>query len=341
MPTSSIYQEGYFMKHALIFLLSFCLTCAFAGAIEEAPPNPENPPKNTLIEGVDENACRYYLSICAIFQDEAPYLREWIEFHRMVGVKHFYLYNNNSHDDYMAVLKPYIDKGIVELTDWPSPEKEDWTPHQQRAYNHCIEHCAGKTRWLAVIDIDEFMVLVKHRHVDSFLKRFDSRPEIGGVWMFWQVFGTSGVKKISKKKLLIESLTKKAPAEHGWNHHVKTICKPHKVASYAVHGAHYKDGYIDVNESGEGASGNHIKINKIRLHHYWTRDESFFYDVKIPRRERLSEKKFTKEEIKGYLKEFNQEKDLTAIRFVPELRQRMFESSKSKKSLKTYKSSED
>ena len=26
-----------------------------------------------------------YLSICAIFKDEAPYLPEWIEFHRLVG----------------------------------------------------------------------------------------------------------------------------------------------------------------------------------------------------------------------------------------------------------------
>ena len=34
-----------------------------------------------------------YLSICAIYRDEAPYLVEWIEFHRLVGVEHFYLYD--------------------------------------------------------------------------------------------------------------------------------------------------------------------------------------------------------------------------------------------------------
>lgn len=31
-----------------------------------------------------------YLAVCAIFRDEAPYLAEWIEFHRLVGVEHFY-----------------------------------------------------------------------------------------------------------------------------------------------------------------------------------------------------------------------------------------------------------
>jgi hypothetical protein len=43
---------------------------------------------------------KHYLSICAIFKDEAPYLQEWIEFHRLLGVEKFYLYNNNSRDNF-------------------------------------------------------------------------------------------------------------------------------------------------------------------------------------------------------------------------------------------------
>jgi len=27
---------------------------------------------------------RYYLSVCAIFQNEAPYLKEWIEYLRLI-----------------------------------------------------------------------------------------------------------------------------------------------------------------------------------------------------------------------------------------------------------------
>src|SRR5215204_456630 len=55
------------------------------------------------------------IAIATMFQNEAPYLKEWIEYHRLVGVKHFYLWNNQSEDDYLSVLQPYIDKGIVEL----------------------------------------------------------------------------------------------------------------------------------------------------------------------------------------------------------------------------------
>ena len=39
-----------------------------------------------------------YLSIWALYQDEAPYMREWIEFHRLMGVEHFFLYDHDSAD---------------------------------------------------------------------------------------------------------------------------------------------------------------------------------------------------------------------------------------------------
>ena len=44
----------------------------------------------------------YDLSVCAIFKDEASYLKEWIEYHKLVGVQHFYLYENeNESDDFL------------------------------------------------------------------------------------------------------------------------------------------------------------------------------------------------------------------------------------------------
>jgi hypothetical protein len=55
------------------------------------------------------------VGIAAVFNDEAPYLKEWIDYHRLIGVKHFYLYNHSSTDDYQNVLKPYIDEELVDL----------------------------------------------------------------------------------------------------------------------------------------------------------------------------------------------------------------------------------
>src|SRR5579883_479648 len=67
---------------------------------------------------------KYNLSIVAIFRNEKPYLREWIEYHRLVGVDHFYLYNNKSSDGSLEVLSPFIARGIVTLIDWPDTLEE-------------------------------------------------------------------------------------------------------------------------------------------------------------------------------------------------------------------------
>ncbi len=54
------------------------------------------------------------MSLCAIFKDEADYLREWIEFHRIVGVEHFYLYNNSN----CSATADFSKKVIVQSADF-------------------------------------------------------------------------------------------------------------------------------------------------------------------------------------------------------------------------------
>ena len=44
---------------------------------------------------------KYHVAVCAIFKNEALYLREWLEFNHLVGIEHFFLYNNFSDDDYL------------------------------------------------------------------------------------------------------------------------------------------------------------------------------------------------------------------------------------------------
>src|SRR3989338_10230517 len=110
---------------------------------------------------------QYSLAICSMFKNEAPWLKEWITYHHNVlKVDHFYLYNNDSTDDFATVLQPFIDQGLVELINWPSndlhqsftkflpPDDAHWAPSQLAAYDDCLKNRAlGKARWVAVIDI--------------------------------------------------------------------------------------------------------------------------------------------------------------------------------------------
>ena len=70
------------------------------------------------LRAASESRPKPYLSICAIYRDEADYLAEWVEFHRLVGVERFFLYNNFSSDHHLDVLAPYMDEGIVTVRDW-------------------------------------------------------------------------------------------------------------------------------------------------------------------------------------------------------------------------------
>lgn len=138
---------------------------------------------------------KYKLSVCAIFKNEAKYIQEWIEFHRMVGVEHFYLYNNDSTDDYLDKLKPYED--IVTLTNIPGASQ------QMPAYNNFVQNYAHETEWFAIIDLDEFIIPKEKTSIPECINEIVARAEakshiygfsmdvIGGIELSWVYYGTS------------------------------------------------------------------------------------------------------------------------------------------------------
>ena len=143
-----------------------------------------------------KNSCKYDVSICAIFKDEADYLKEWIEFHKLVGIQHFYLYNNKSSDNYFDILNPYIKEGIVTINDWPKPQS------QMAAYQHFFDNYSLETKWVGFIDIDEFVVPNTTDDVYTFLRKFDNNRS--SVVINWKMFGSNGRIKRDVDGLLTE-----------------------------------------------------------------------------------------------------------------------------------------
>lgn len=126
---------------------------------------------------------RYEVSLHMIFKDEARYLREWLEYYLLIGVEHFYLYNNNSEDNYLDILQSYIDKGLVTLIEWPKKYA------QKEAWMDCYRKYRHETHWLGCIDADEFVNLQKHNNIKDFLFHYRRYPS---VLLHWRNFGTSG-----------------------------------------------------------------------------------------------------------------------------------------------------
>lgn len=238
---------------------------------------------------------KYDLAVCAIFQNEAKYLKEWIEFHKLVGVKHFYLYNNLSTDNYQKVLAPYVESGEVELLDWeyaPKIDGPNWNTIQISAYMHAIQSSKKVVKWLAILDTDEFLFPVGIDDLPTFLLDYE---EVAALCVNWQMYGTSGVKKILSGHLLIEDLIYKAPTEYEENIHVKSIVRPKFVWKISdPHCCSFLPGHYQVNADMEPFDGPYcpVKVDKIRINHYWTRDEHFFVKEKIPRRKRWGDNNY-------------------------------------------------
>jgi hypothetical protein len=183
-----------------------------------------------------------YLSICAIFKDEAPYLPEWIEFHRLVGVEHFFLYDNLSADGGREVLEPWVRAGVVTISDCSIPLGQGG---QGWAYADALERARGRTRWLAFIDLDEFLFSPAPTPLPEVLREYEEHP---GVIVNWQVYGSSGLTTRTGG-LVIESFLKRARTQWVRNRRVKSIVDPTQaVRPIGPHFFEYADGALAVRE---------------------------------------------------------------------------------------------
>lgn len=227
---------------------------------------------------------KYDLACAAIFQDEARFLKEWIEFHKTVGATHFYLYNNRSSDDYKTVLAPYIASKEVELIEWPyiSSNIVEWNKVQCKAYMDAIGRAYGNAKWVAFIDTDEF--LVPKTDLVTLLKDYE---DYGAVCLNWQYFGHSNVQKINPGEFLVEKLTLKGEPLLEGNRHVKSIVQPKYVVSCPLpHFFKLKWRHPQVTTGKvvfEGALSPTVDISVAQINHYWVRDIEFMEGVKIAR----------------------------------------------------------
>ena len=194
-----------------------------------------------------------YLSLCSLYHDHAEYLREWIEFHRLVGVERFFLYDNESSDDHEQVLAPYVERGIVEVHHWPTPQSVErgvpWAIID--AFDDCVRRHRDDSRWIGFIDVDEFLFSPTGRTVTDVLAGFE---QFSGVEVSRLDFGPSG-HQAKPPGPVIESYVERrsyVSPKKDWEH-VKSMIDPARTDhAFNAHGFFYTEGFA-VRETGERA----------------------------------------------------------------------------------------
>ncbi len=212
-----------------------------------------------------------YLSIVSIAKNEGPYIKEWIEYHKLVGVERFYFYDNESTDNTREVLEPYIQDGTV-IYNYIKGKCL-----QVPAYIDAIVKYKNQTRWMAIIDLDEYIVPTEKDNIPDFLKDYEKYPAVG---LNWVMFDSNGhkTKPISEGGLVTANYTRVMKNyDCRTNCHIKSIVDPKKViAIYNPHYAEYEKNQYAVNENFEviyGVFTNSHSSQKIRINHYHSKSK--------------------------------------------------------------------
>ena len=216
-----------------------------------------------------------YLSVCVIAKNEGPYFKEWLDWHIAMGVDKFYVYDNGSTDETRHILEPYIERGVVEYIPFPGYRR------QLAAYDHCLRHFRFESRWLAFIDMDEFIVPLKHKSIPSFLQGYEDSPVVEVNWL---VYGSGGERK-KRPGAVMERFRLHSLPGHYLNHHVKSIVNPRRV--YTMIGSHEA---ARINGKAVDSHGTKITtawrnreplLDVIRINHYAVRSYEEFAEKQL------------------------------------------------------------
>jgi hypothetical protein len=254
------------------------------------------------------------LAVCAIFRDEAPYLAEWLTFHRLHGVERFYLYDNRSTDDWRDEVAPEPASGVVHVTPWPEE------PGQFSAYNACLRRRRTEARWIAFIDVDEFLFSPTGRSLPDVLRTFDTSP---GVVANWRVYGPGGHER-RPEGLVTENYVRRARDGHHYSHLVKSIVYPRKTHSLSTTPHAFRHYGRAVGEDKRPRRSDTFyrdsaSADLLRINHYYSKSLEEL-DRKLARGRSDVPSRRSDEEAYGFVRDSSETRDEILLQFVPALK---------------------
>ena len=252
------------------------------------------------------------LAIVAIVKNEAPYIKEWIDFHKLVGVGRFYIYDNCSSDNLYNVLKEYIDAGDVVY------KYIEGNVMQIPVYEMAINDYKYDVKYMAFIDADEFIVPNSKNTIMEVIQEIEKEYNtvVDAIAINWKMFGYNNNYK-KKDGLVIENYTKCVYP----NKHVKSIINPRLFYATKTDPHHFVPliGKHTINDNAEkmyGPFNEHPTYKKIQINHYWTKSyEELVAKIKRGRSDTIQSYELPKYQ-GDYLSEIF---DDSILRFLPAL----------------------
>ncbi|MEO9518259.1 MAG: glycosyltransferase family 2 protein [Paracoccaceae bacterium] len=149
--------------------------------------------------------------IVTCMRNEAPFLLEWIAYHKLIGFTDFLVYSNDCEDGTDLMLDRLAENGVLthERNRAGGKKSVQW-----RALSRACHHpLTAKADWIYGSDVDEFLCIhAGAGHLDDL---FAACPEAPGFAIPWRMFGNGGVVKFEDTPIT-EQFTRAAPDALLW-----------------------------------------------------------------------------------------------------------------------------
>jgi glycosyl transferase family 92 len=185
----------------------------------------------------------------------------------VVGVERFFLYDNASEDEHLEALAPFIDDGSVTVHPWPV------FPGQGSAYDHALACHGDETRWMAFLDVDEFLFSPTGRLLPDVLREYERHPGVGvsRAWM-----GTAG-HRTRPEGLLLRNFSSRLHVPEP-NRSVKSVVDPDRVVQRLnEHWFEFREGEPTVDEHHQPLESwqrpGELTFDLLRINHYFSKSE--------------------------------------------------------------------
>ncbi|KJE91782.1 hypothetical protein CAOG_002868 [Capsaspora owczarzaki ATCC 30864] len=276
---------------------------------------------------------QYRLTAFAIFRDADKYLKEWIEFHRLVGFDHFLMYNNNSTDNYREVLVPYMRAGLVTLIDFPTVLTHDIAGYriqntQKVGIIDGVQRFRCLTRYMGIFDIDEFFFPTSpDQSLHTLLQKFVGSGKCGGLAAWRLNFGSNN-HTTTPPGLVLEEYTRRSNEVITGK---KVLFNPRQMAGlHNTHSLFFYDGKplcdekfreLEYTTFSDHEAKAIREVDVLRINHYYTKsyqdwDERLKRGTISGNNNDFSWQLFLEADNNEYL-------DTTVARYLPLLRQAM------------------
>lgn len=179
-------------------------------------------------------------------------LVDWVELNLALGAEIITVYLQDVLESFYNLMLPYIKKGVVEVLDWslkpPLIPTSIYFYGQYGLINECIYRNLYRVKYLALIDVDEFIVPQQTSSVIEMLQTLEKTRQKVASYIFYNTVMYKGqvnlpeVKSANKcsnmtwPRYYTHTLRIKDPvAQNKWYPFHKIIVKPQAVISGWVH----------------------------------------------------------------------------------------------------------